>query len=322
MVQFSSTWGKLTIFNIYNEGECNSTINLLTKYQKDNQSSLDNSRDGDAHQIWLGDFNRHHPYWDDPSNLRLFTGTAIAAAESLIEAVAKAGLDMALPSGIATHCHSVTKRWSRLDHVFMSEASLDAIITCNALTDHRGINTDHIPIVTKLNMRVAISEAKPIPNFRDIDWKEFRKALANLLGPDQPEEQITSQRQLDERCSSLTEAIQSAIREQVPVRKITPKSKYWWTKELTQMCKSANKLGRQSFLCRDEPEHAVHTQHKEAKKKYKGNLEYNQKHCYVLGALNFIFHLLTNTFPSRDLSPYSFHHMTMSPDRLPTDSTM
>ena len=237
VVQFSSTWGKLMIFNIYNEGECNSTINLLTKYQKDNQSSLDNSCDGDAHQIWLGDFNRHHPYWDDPSDLRLFTGTAIVVAESLIEVVAEAGLDMVLPSSIATYCHSVMKCWSRLNHVFMSKVSLNVIITCNALTNHRGINTDHIPIVTKLNMGVAISKAKPIPNFRDIDWKEFFKALANLLGPDQPEEQITSQRQLDKRCSSLTEAIQSTIYKQVPVMKITPKLKRWWTKELTQMCK-------------------------------------------------------------------------------------
>ena len=39
--------------------------------------------------------------------------------------------------------------------------------------------------------------------------------------------------------------------------------------------------------------------------------------CYVLGASIFNFHLLTNTFPSRDLPLLSLYHMTTSPDRLP-----
>jgi len=199
------------------------------------------------------------------------------AAEPLIEAVANAGLELALPRGIPTHCHSVTKCWSRLDHVFISEESLGVLIACNALTDHRGINTDHIPILTELNLGVATNVAKPIPNFKDVDWDEFCKTLANFLGPDQPEEQITSQRQLDKRCSSLIEAIQNTIREQVPVTAITSKSKRWWTRELMQMHKQANLSGRQSFICCNKPEHAVHIQHKAEKKRYDSKLEYNKK---------------------------------------------
>jgi len=36
--------------------------------------------------------------------------------------------------------------------------------------------------------------------------------------------------------------------------------------------------------------------------------------CYVLETPIFIFLLLTNTFPSHDLFPPPFHHMTLSPD--------
>jgi len=43
VIQLNSTWGKLMIFNIYNEGECNNTIKLLTKYYKDNHQSLEHS---------------------------------------------------------------------------------------------------------------------------------------------------------------------------------------------------------------------------------------------------------------------------------------
>ena len=44
--------------------------------------------------------------------------------------------------------------------------------------------------------------------------------------------------------------------------------------------------------------------------------------CYVLRAPIFIFYLLTNTFPSRDLSLLSLYHMTTSPDHLPIHFTM
>ena len=63
-------------------------------------------------------------------------------------------------------------------------------------------------------------------------------------------------------------AIQHTIQEQVPVTKITPKSKWWWTKELTILWKKANKLGRQSFKWKADHEHVIHTEHAEASKKY------------------------------------------------------
>ena len=43
------------------------------------------------------------------------------------------------------------------------------------------------------------------------------------------------------------------------------------------MHKQANSSGRQSFICRNEPEHAVHIQHKADKKRYANKLKYNKK---------------------------------------------
>jgi len=184
---------------------------------------------------------------------------------------------MALPRGIPTHCHSTTKCWSRLDHVFISDGSMDTVIACDTLIDHRGINTDHVPVLMELNLEITIHKAKPIPNFRDVDWDEFCTALVKHLGLEQPEDQVISQRQLDVRYSSLTEAIQSTICKQVPTTEITPKSKRWWTKELMQMHKQTNKLGRESFRHHGEPNHDIHTQHKEVAKRYNGNLHYTKK---------------------------------------------
>ena len=71
--------------------------------------------EGEAHILWVGDFNRHHPLWDSPKDTQLFISDATNAAEKLIEAISDTGLELVLPSGILMHEHNVTKCWSRLD---------------------------------------------------------------------------------------------------------------------------------------------------------------------------------------------------------------
>src|SRR5216683_4648766 len=123
IMQITSHWGKTTIFNIYNDGESNETVRLLAEYHHRNRASLERTPQGEAHIIWLGDFNRHHPYWDSLEDVRLFTNEATEATKKLIEAVVDAGLELVLPCGLPTHKHSITKQWSRLDQVFLSEHS-------------------------------------------------------------------------------------------------------------------------------------------------------------------------------------------------------
>jgi hypothetical protein len=82
---------------------------------------------------------------------RLFTRETLEKVEVLIKATADHGLEMVLVPGVPTYIHNVTKKWTRLDHIFLSEHSLDRILTCEALVEERGLNTDHISIVTKLD---------------------------------------------------------------------------------------------------------------------------------------------------------------------------
>jgi len=58
---------------------------------------------------------------------------------------------------------------------------------------------------------------------------------------------------------------------------ITPKSKHWWTRELTQLQKVANKLGRQSYKRRRDTKHKIHKEHEEAAKKYCNTLNYTKQ---------------------------------------------
>ena len=278
VIQIHGVWGKLTLFNIYNDCASNNTVRQLTEFHSRNQAELAQSNSGEAHVMWVGDFNRHHPYWDDHSDDRLFTSEAIEAAEKLIEAVVDAGLELALPSGIPTHRHNVTKRWSRLDQVFLSDHSDNILISCNTQPDHWGINTDHLPIRTELDLKAVQTEIGEIPNYREADWEGVRKELSTQLAKLPPATQITNQGQMDESCKNLTKAIQRAIAAEIPMSNPTPKSKRWWTKELTQLRRLSNKLGRQSHQRGHEPEHDIHRQHDAAKKKYRKVLDHTKRH--------------------------------------------
>jgi len=95
------------------------------------------------------------------------------AAEVLIEAIVDIGLELTLPSGIPTHQHNVTKGWSQLDQVFPLEHSENMLISCDTWTDLQGILTDHLLIVTILDLLMEPSAKLLYPNFREVDWDEF-----------------------------------------------------------------------------------------------------------------------------------------------------
>jgi hypothetical protein len=75
VVKIIGKWGQMTLFNIYNDCQHDCTIHELMKFHRANHRTLMGSEDGeDTHHIlWVGDFNRHHPAWDNPEDTRLFT---------------------------------------------------------------------------------------------------------------------------------------------------------------------------------------------------------------------------------------------------------
>jgi hypothetical protein len=122
------------------------------------------------------------------------------------------------------------------------------------------------------------TEIGEIPNYHEADWEGVRKELSVQLAKLPPAAQITNQRQMDESCKNLTTAIQRAIEAEILVSNPTPKSKRWWTKELTQLRRLSNKLGRQSHQRGQDPEHDIHRQHDAAKKKYRKVLDHTKRH--------------------------------------------
>ena len=273
VIQLSGRWGEMTLFNIYNDGEKNDTVHQLEAFTRTLSATSSRNETNTKPIIWMGDFNRHHPHWDNPNDTRLFTRSALDNAEVLISAVAGLGLDLALPPGIPTHLHNVTKKWTRLDQVFISEDHLDSIITCDALSNTPGINTDHLPILTMLDLNITRTQASQPRNFRNVDWETFEKALASKLETTGPPSPIRSPGEVISACQKLTEAIQETIDDEVPTTDLGIKSKKWWTKELTKLRHEANRKGRRASKYRDWPDHHSHAERREANKIFHKTLE-------------------------------------------------
>ena len=98
--------------------------------------------------ILCGDFNRHHPMWDEERNHHLFTATALAESVKLLEMVTRHDMQMVLPKDIPTLEALATKNWTHPDNIFCSMNMVDKIVYCTTDPRLRGPGTDHVPILT------------------------------------------------------------------------------------------------------------------------------------------------------------------------------
>ena len=55
--------GLCTVINVYNDNNHDDTIEELEQYLATNIAVLCPTEED--HMMWLGDFNRHHPLWDE-----------------------------------------------------------------------------------------------------------------------------------------------------------------------------------------------------------------------------------------------------------------
>ena len=143
-IQLTDEFSKLTIYDLYSDCHNSDTINPLGLHL--NASARGPRAAGTAHEIWCGDFNCHHPMWDEDRNHHLFTSRALEDASKLLALVADHSMYMALPKGIPTLESMVTKNWTRPDNAFCSGNLIDKLVYCT--TDLRLCrpSTDHVPI--------------------------------------------------------------------------------------------------------------------------------------------------------------------------------
>ena len=255
ITQFTGTQGTCTLVNIYNDGKHDRTIEELERFLATNIREVRPSVND--HMIWLGDFNRHHPLWDEERNSHLFTNATLEAAQKLINVLADYGMVQALPKDLPTLQSTSSGNWTRPDNVFCTDHSEQLITLCTTDPDQREPKTDHVPILTRIDLDIPPAPDTDFKNYKEVNWEAFNSFLSNLLSHT-PLTPIATKAQFQEAARNLDQALKETVENCVPKTRPSPHSRRWWNKDLTEMKKEVNCLNHIAYQFRAVPNHPSH----------------------------------------------------------------
>ncbi|PPR07079.1 hypothetical protein CVT24_010980, partial [Panaeolus cyanescens] len=264
-IQLSGPLNSLTIFSIYNDCNNRDSERALSRFMSRNRNTL---LSNGGHVLWGGDFNRHHPLWDNDEDHRLFTSQATSDAEQLIQLLAEWDMEMALPKGIRTLEHMRTKNLSRPDNVFCTAHTSHRIIKCDTVPELRPPNTDHIPIGTVLDISKIETNPERRRNFRMTDWEAFNADLLRSLSSHDTCSDLLTPLAFDNQVDVLASAIKDAVESNTPLCTYTKFTKRWWSKELSQMRERKQKLAWLHAKHADDKNHPVHEEYRRTRNQY------------------------------------------------------
>jgi Reverse transcriptase (RNA-dependent DNA polymerase)/Endonuclease-reverse transcriptase len=214
----------LTIINVYNPSD-NSLIqqlqNELRKVQVRQEEMI----------IMAGDFNCHHPLWNPPAYLNHDN-----TAEELVELAAHFGLSLLIPPGTITYPAANTA----IDLTWGNSKAQESLLKCQVATD-ADQGADHLPIETILRYSSAYTQDKQQRlDISRTNWGLFDEKLKATLPVSIQTPQTCEQ---TEACTiTLIQAIQQALKDSTPTKRICPRSKRWWNSDLTELAKEHRRL--------------------------------------------------------------------------------
>ena len=187
-IRFKGENSFMSLFNVYNEITNNDTLRALDTFCEHNDRLIHpTNNDG---MLWIGNFNQHHPMWEDNSNERLFEPKEFIPP--LINLLFKYDMLLSLPKGVPT-LQTPAGNWTWPDNVWWSHTPEDPIQRCDTVPAIRPPLADHLPIVTILDLPLPRSASLPTLNSRMADWDKINKALSPRLDAESPAVHITSE---------------------------------------------------------------------------------------------------------------------------------
>ncbi len=222
----------LRIHNIYNPGgQETDGLNAL-------QEVL--IRNKDSEQIMLGDFNLHHPHWGG------LDAHLDERAEHLILMAEEFAMEQALPVGTVTYEENCQ---TTIDLVFTTPAITAGVVRCDI--DHSlDSGSDHLPILTQLELEIVEATPDKRRNFQKIDIKRLTSTLSErLISHADLQRPISShadwtKEEINSQITAIIESIQAAITESTPYTRISPRSKPGFTPECKDAQQRCNSLKR------------------------------------------------------------------------------
>jgi hypothetical protein len=262
--RFKGVNGFLSLFNIYNKITNNDTLTCLDLFSELNTPLIQPSNSD--YVLWLGDFNRHHPMWEEDSNEQLFELEDYILP--LIDLLYKNDMTLSLPKGIPT-LQTPTGNWTRPDNVWCSNTPDNPIIRCDTVPAIRPPLADHMPIITILNLPLPRSSAAKSLNFRTADLPAINTALNLQLEAESPATHINTKGEFYEKVNKVVHIISEVLDAQLEEKHPNPFKHRWWTKELTLFKKTQNRLSNKSYKLRHLHKHPIHVEYKASANKFK-----------------------------------------------------
>jgi exonuclease III len=261
-IELSGTFGRIRICNVYNDNTHNNTLTML-----ENHFTFVNAHERNlpGGLLLMGDFNCHHPMWDETRNQHLFTAANLRAAQPLLELLVLYDLVMVLPEGTPMLEANVTGNHTHPDNIFCISHLMETITKCNIQPELHPTGTDHYPIITELNLNPERTNPPSRRNYRATNWEEFEKFIIGKLNSLPPPREINSIPHLEQKMNEVTQAILTMVDNIVPASKLSPYMKQWWTPELGTQNKNVKKLARTAYTKRQQCAHPIHAQLKEAR---------------------------------------------------------
>ncbi|KAJ3473537.1 hypothetical protein NLI96_g12951 [Meripilus lineatus] len=224
--------------------------------------------------LWFGDFNRHHPCWEEVHNARTYNTDEFIAP--LLDLINDYGMVMALPPFIPTIRNSAGN-WTRPDNVWRNSGDHDPIISCNVDSHYLPPKCDHLPIITTIDVTIPRAENNTRRNFRDADWDLFNETLVGTLTSIDVPTRIESVDRFNKAVLDLEDAIYTATLMSIPETFPCPHTKRWWTKDLSKLRKAKNRISGKAFKWRDVPDHPIHQELKDITKRYVDEVDKTKK---------------------------------------------
>ena len=239
-IHLKGTFRFCSVFNIYNDCTNNNTTDMLKTYLDANVDTvLPSPRD---HIFWFGNFNCHHPQWEEDRNHHLFNSDELI--DPLPDLITDHNVMLTLPLGIPTY-KMAQGNWTRPDNIWRSNNPTDPIITCDT-TKHMP-HADHLPIVTELDLTIQCATSIPTRDMRKANFNTINRKLCTKLDAQHPTKQIQHREEVEAAADSLVTIIKETLDKEVPISRPSAYAKCWWISELTKLKKEKNRLSNLSY---------------------------------------------------------------------------
>lgn len=186
-----------------------------------------------AEQIVVGDFNLHHEHWGGSR-----VQQSDDEADELLEIMDEFSMTSHLPEGTITF--EEANRRSTIDLSLTTIGLVDRLIRCE-IDESINHDSDHLPIVTSLDLTVLQLQPKTRLKWKAIDEAVFTKTLRQELPSLRRPRTKTA---LDAYVTEITTALNAAIEAGVPQCRMTPRSRPGWNEECSVALAETKRLRR------------------------------------------------------------------------------